>query len=162
MSAHLGQSAMHQGGSLRAMFACIGVLLIGSVQMSKPPQSAAHFTAPHYVQAVGDAVSGASLLSDPAISHDGQPDQLFGMDAEPVASGELLEQWRRVKTSHRSSNPSRDAARTDPAVPQNKGGRVPRVLTSPNPLSTLLQRFACAHLSPFPQRSPLWLLSAVA
>src|SRR6516225_3933764 len=47
----------------------------------------------------------------------------------------------------------------------------PPVLTSPNPLSSLLQRFACARLSrpclpgrvpAFPQRSPPRLLTAAA
>src|SRR5229473_1337713 len=42
-----------------------------------------------------------------------------------------------------------DAAWAVSGIPQaDPGGRVsPRVLTSPNPLSTLLQRFACARLS---------------
>src|SRR5262249_39580320 len=47
----------------------------------------------------------------------------------------------------------------------------PPVLTSPNPISTLLQRFACARLSQpscrdhvpvFPQRSPPLLLTTAA
>ena len=86
MSSHLSsRSVRHRGDSLRTMFACIGVLLVGSVQMSEP--SAAHFAAPHDVQAasyvqrdssvVGDAVSRTSLASDPAIRHDGQPAQVI-------------------------------------------------------------------------------------
>jgi predicted transglutaminase-like cysteine proteinase len=107
MSAHFSsQSAMHQGGSLWTMFACMGVLLIGSIQMSEPLQPADDFAAPRYVQPanyvqhdkpVGDAANKASMLSDPTISHDGQPARLFGMETEPVASGAILEKWTSVK-----------------------------------------------------------------
>jgi hypothetical protein len=41
-----------------------------------------------------------------------------------------------------------DVARAVSAISRaDPGGRVPPVLTSPHPLSTLLQRFACARLS---------------
>jgi len=68
----------------------------------------------------------------------------------------------------------RDAARAVSGHPRaDPGGRVtPRFLTSPNPLSTLHHRFACARLSRpclpgssprrFPQRSPPRLLTAAA
>src|SRR5262247_1862786 len=56
-----------------------------------------------------------------------------------------------------------------PSLSRRKGH--PPVLTSPNPLSTLPRRFACARLSQsclpescsdFPQRSPPWLLTTAA
>jgi len=100
MSSHFSSWwARHRGGSLRTMFACMGVFLVGSVQMPGP--SAADFAAPHYVQAAiyvqrDSSVVRASLASDPAINQDGRPAQLFGMETEPVASGEILEKWRRV------------------------------------------------------------------
>jgi hypothetical protein len=67
-----------------------------------------------------------------------------------------------------------DAARSVSGHPPNSSREMgqPPVLTSPIPISTLLQRFACARLSQsclpgssswlFPQRSPPWLLTAAA
>ena len=67
-----------------------------------------------------------------------------------------------------------DAARSVSGHPPSSSRETgqPPVLTSPNPISTLLQRFACARLSrpcltgiivpTFPQRSPPRLLTAAA
>ena len=75
------------------MFACMAAPLIGSVQMSEPLQAAADFTAPRDVQTanyvrrgspIGDAANTTSLLSDPAIRHNGQP-------AQSVTSGDISE-----------------------------------------------------------------------
>jgi hypothetical protein len=58
MSTHFSrQSAVHHAGGFWTILACMGVLLIGSVQMSEPLQSAAHFTAPAQPQHNDSSIS---------------------------------------------------------------------------------------------------------
>jgi predicted transglutaminase-like cysteine proteinase len=104
MSPNASNLPSHRGGSHWTMFACISLLLIGSVQPSWPLQPA-DFAAFPSVQTVsyveGHSVRGnpsdnTSLRFDPATSHDEQTAPLFGMETEPVAGGEILEKWGRM------------------------------------------------------------------
>jgi predicted transglutaminase-like cysteine proteinase len=45
-----------------------------------------------------DGANATAVRSRPPARNDAQADRLFGMETEPVATGELPEKWRRVET----------------------------------------------------------------
>jgi predicted transglutaminase-like cysteine proteinase len=51
------------------------------------------------VSFIEDGTNAATARSEPAARNDEQAAQLFGMETEPVAGGELLAKWYRVKAA---------------------------------------------------------------
>src|SRR6266852_9422219 len=99
----LNQSAMRHGESFWAILASasVGLLLAGTVYTLEPPRLSTDsappmtFLAANEFEAVSfieDGTSAATAPSEPA-RNNGQAAQLFGMETEPVAVGELPEKW---------------------------------------------------------------------
>jgi predicted transglutaminase-like cysteine proteinase len=113
MSAFVGTlkpSAMRHGGSLWTILALAwaGLLLAGAVYTLQPPGLPTHFAAAvsflaadefEAVSFIEDGTNAATASSEPAARNDEQAAQLFGMETEPVAAGELPEKWRRVEAA---------------------------------------------------------------
>jgi hypothetical protein len=51
------------------------------------------------VSFIEDGMNAATAPSEPPARNDGQAAQLFGMETEPVAAGELLEKWHHVEAA---------------------------------------------------------------
>jgi predicted transglutaminase-like cysteine proteinase len=105
----LNQSAMCHGGSFWAILASawVGPLLAGAVYTleplklptdSPPPMTylANGFEAASFVE---DGTNAATAPSKPTERNDEQAAQLFGMNTEPVAAGELQEKWHQVEAA---------------------------------------------------------------
>ncbi len=109
-SGTLNQSAMRHGGSFWAILASAwvaGLLLAGTVYTLEPPRLSTDsappmtFLAANEFEAVSfieDGTSAATAPSEPA-RNNGQAAQLFGMETEPVAVGELPEKWHHVEAA---------------------------------------------------------------
>ena len=106
----LNQSAMRHGGSFWAILASawVGVLMAGAVYTLAPPRLAAESTPPvsflaanefEAVSFIEDGANAATAPSEPPARNDEQAAQLFGMETEPVAAGELPEKWHRVEAA---------------------------------------------------------------
>ena len=106
----LNQSAMRHGESFWAILASAWVvfLLAGAVYTSKPPRfptdsaplmtflAANEFEAVSFIE---DGTNAATARSEPPARNDEQAAQLFGMETEPVAAGELPEKWHHVEAA---------------------------------------------------------------
>ena len=97
------KSTIRRGRDFWVILACLGLLLslswfFNSLRASGHSASRTAFPAANHV-------SLASMIEDrthaepaePQPGGTGQPTLLFGVDTEPVADGDLLERWRRVK-----------------------------------------------------------------
>jgi hypothetical protein len=51
------------------------------------------------VSFIEDGMNAATAPSEPPARNDGQAAQLFGMETEPVAAGDLLEKWHHVEAA---------------------------------------------------------------
>ena len=113
MSAFAGtlyQSAMRHGGSFLAILASawVGLLLAGAVYTLGPPRLPTDSAPPttflganelEAVSFIEDGTNAATAPSEPPARNDEQATQLFGMETEPVATGELPEKWHHVKAA---------------------------------------------------------------
>jgi len=104
----LNQSAMRHGGSFFLAAAWVGLLLAGAVYTLEPPRRPADsappmtFLAANEFEAVSfieDGTNAATAPSEPPVRNDEQAAQLFGMETEPVAAGELPEKWHHVEAA---------------------------------------------------------------
>jgi predicted transglutaminase-like cysteine proteinase len=106
----LNQSAMRHGGSCWAVLASawIGLLLAGAVYTLEPPRrptdsvSPMTFLAANEFEAVSfidDGTNAATTPSEAPARIDAQAAQLFGMETEPVAAGELPAKWHHVEAA---------------------------------------------------------------
>jgi predicted transglutaminase-like cysteine proteinase len=100
------QPAMRHGGSLRTTLAAawIGLLLAGAVYTLGPTDSASliTFLAANEFEAVAfieDGTNATTALLEPPVHNNENAIQLFGIETEPVVSGELLEKWRHVEAA---------------------------------------------------------------
>jgi predicted transglutaminase-like cysteine proteinase len=104
------RSAMRHGGSLPVILASAwaALLLAGVVYTLEPPglptDSAppVPYSAANRLEAVSfieDGTNTATAPSDAPARSDRQAAQLFGMETEPVAVGELLEKWHHVEAA---------------------------------------------------------------
>jgi len=103
----LNRSAMRHGGSFWAILALawvVGLLLAGAACALEPPRLPSDSAAPmtylagnefEVVSFTEDGTNAAQ--SEPRARNDEQAAQLFGMETEPVAAGELLEKWHHVE-----------------------------------------------------------------
>src|ERR1700690_875805 len=100
----LNQYGMRHGGSFLAILASawVGLLLAGAIYTLEPPRLPTNsappmtFLAANEFEAVSfieDGTNAATAPSEAAERNDEQAAQLFGMETEPVASGELSEKW---------------------------------------------------------------------
>jgi predicted transglutaminase-like cysteine proteinase len=105
----LNQSGMRHGGSFLAILASawVGLLLAGAAYTLEPPRLPTH-SAPltflaadefEVVSFIEDGTKAATARSKPAARNDEQAAQLFGMETEPVAAGELPEKWHHVEAA---------------------------------------------------------------
>jgi predicted transglutaminase-like cysteine proteinase len=102
---------MRQGGSFWAILgsACaVGLLLAGAVYTFEPPRlpsdsapTMTYLAANEFevVSFIEDGTNAATAPSEPPARNNGRAAQLFGMETEPVAAGELLEKWHRVEAA---------------------------------------------------------------
>jgi predicted transglutaminase-like cysteine proteinase len=107
----LNESATHHRGSFRAILASAwvaGILLAGAVCTLKPPGLPTDFAPPATILAanefeavsfIEDGTNAAGAASEPPARHDERAAQLFGMETEPVAAGELSAKWQHVETA---------------------------------------------------------------
>jgi predicted transglutaminase-like cysteine proteinase len=107
----LNQSTIRHGGSFWAILASAwvaGLLLAGAVYTLEPPRLPTDsappktFLAANEFEAVAfidDGTNAATAPSEPPARNDEQAAQLFGMQTEPVAAGELPEKWRHVEAA---------------------------------------------------------------
>lgn len=103
----LNQSAMRHGGIFLAA-AWVGLLLAGAVYPLEPPRRPTDSAPPmtflvanefEAVSFVEDGTNAATAPSEPPARNDEQAAQLFGMETEPVAAGELPEKWHHVEAA---------------------------------------------------------------
>lgn len=106
----LTQPPMRHAGSFWAILASawVGLLLAGTVYTLKQPRlptdpsSSMTFLAANEFEAVSfieDGTNAATASSGPPARNDEQAAQLFGMESEPVAAGELSEKWHHVEAA---------------------------------------------------------------
>ncbi|MGC2813689.1 MAG: transglutaminase-like cysteine peptidase [Bradyrhizobium sp.] len=103
----LNLSALRHGGSFVAILAAAwaGLWLAGAVFTLEPPQlttdsaPAMTFLAANAIEAVAFAEDGTNAATEPPARKDKQAAQLFGMETEPVATGELPEKWHHIETA---------------------------------------------------------------
>src|SRR5712671_2936394 len=102
------QSAVRHGGSFFLAAAWVGLLLAGAVYALEPPRRLTDsappmtFLAANEFEAVSfieDGTNAATAPSEPPARNDEQAAQLFGMETEPVAAGELPEKWHHVEAA---------------------------------------------------------------
>jgi hypothetical protein len=100
----LTESTMDRTVGFWKILAWTGLLLAGAVYMVDPRVPLAHFAAPNSFLAAEyvepgpfseNQATGASAYHDASATNDAT--QLFGMDAEPVAMGELPGKWHHVE-----------------------------------------------------------------
>jgi predicted transglutaminase-like cysteine proteinase len=101
---------MRHGGSFWTILASawVGLLLAGAVYTLGPPRlptdsappitflAANEFEAASFIK---DGMNAATAPSEPPVRNEEQAAQLFGMEAEPVAVGELPEKWHKVEAA---------------------------------------------------------------
>ena len=104
------QPAMRHGGSFLAILASawVGILLASAVYTLKPPRlptdsappmtflAANEFEAVSFIE---DGTNAATAPSEPPARNDEQAAQLFSMETEPVAAGELPDKWHHVEAA---------------------------------------------------------------
>jgi predicted transglutaminase-like cysteine proteinase len=106
----INQSALRHGGGFCAILASawVGLLLAGAVSTLETPRlptdsapSLTYLTANEFdaVSFIEVGTNAANAPSNPPARSDEQTAQLFGMEAEPVAAGELLEKWNHVESA---------------------------------------------------------------
>ncbi len=104
----LNQSAMRHGGSFFLAAAWVGLLLAGAVYTLEPPRRPTDSAPPmtflvanefEAVSFIEDGTNAATAPSEPPARNDEQAAQLFGMETEPVAAGELPEKWHHVEAA---------------------------------------------------------------
>jgi predicted transglutaminase-like cysteine proteinase len=107
----LNESAVRHRGSFGAIVASAwvaGILLAGAVCTLTPSGPATDFAPPvtflaanefEAVSFIEDGTNAAGAASEPPARHDEQAAQLFGMETEPVAAGELSAKWQHVETA---------------------------------------------------------------
>src|ERR1700730_3173338 len=105
----LNQSAMRRhGGSFFLAAAWVGLLLAGAVYTLEPPRRPTDSAPPMTFLAVNefeavsfieDGANAATAPSEPPARNDAQAAQLFGMETEPVAAGELPAKWHHVEAT---------------------------------------------------------------
>ncbi len=107
----LNQSAMRHGGSFWAILASAwvaGLLLASAVHTfepsrlptdSAPPMTSLAGSEFEAVSFIEDGTNAATAPSGPPARNDEQAAQLFGMETEPVATGELPEKWHHVEAA---------------------------------------------------------------
>jgi predicted transglutaminase-like cysteine proteinase len=105
----LNRSAMRHSGSFWAILASawvVGLLLAGAAYTLEPPRLPSDSAPPitylagnefEVVSFTEDGTNAATAPSEPRARNDKQAAQLFGMETEPVAAGELLEKWHHVE-----------------------------------------------------------------
>ena len=101
------QCAIRRGGRFWAILASAwaALLLSGAAYTFEPPGlptgSAAPVTllAANEFEAVSFIEDGTNAATAPSARNDEQTDQLFGMETEPVAAGELSEKWHHVEAA---------------------------------------------------------------
>jgi predicted transglutaminase-like cysteine proteinase len=109
-AATLNQCAMRHGGGLFAILgsAWVGLLLTGAAYALEPPRVPTHSAPPTFLAATEfEAVSftedrtnaAATAPSKPAARNDKQAAQLFGMETDLVAAGEMAEKWHHVEAA---------------------------------------------------------------
>jgi predicted transglutaminase-like cysteine proteinase len=100
------QSAMDRGVGFWKTVAWRGFLLAGALYLVNPFEPFSYSFAPicllaaEYVEPgpfVENQANGATAHHDASATNDEEAAQLFGMDTEPVAMGELPEKWHRVE-----------------------------------------------------------------
>jgi predicted transglutaminase-like cysteine proteinase len=111
----LNQSGMRHAGSLLTILASawIGLLLAGAAYTLEPSRlpvdsappvtffTANEFEPVSFIEDVfiEDMANTATVSSTPAARNDKQAAQLFGMETEPIDTGELLEKWHHVEAA---------------------------------------------------------------
>jgi predicted transglutaminase-like cysteine proteinase len=88
------------------ILAWTGLLLAGALYVVDPLEALSYFSSPiclpaaEYVEHgpfLENEANGATANHDASAANDEEAAQLFGMDTEPVAMGELPEKWHRVE-----------------------------------------------------------------
>jgi predicted transglutaminase-like cysteine proteinase len=106
----LNQSAIRHGARFWAILASAwgGLFLAGAVYTSEPPRLPADYAPPiitlaanvfEAVSFIEEGTNAATAPSEPPARIDEQGAQLFGLETEPVATGELLEKWHHVEVT---------------------------------------------------------------
>jgi len=106
----LNQSAIRHGASFKAILASAwaGLFLAGAVYTSEPPRLPADYAPPtislaanvfEAVSFIEDGTNAATAPSEPPARTDEQAAQLFGLETEPVATGELPEKWDHIEVA---------------------------------------------------------------
>ena len=99
-------NATYRGVGFWKILAWTGILLAGALYAVDPLEPLAYFAAPicfladEYVELgpfVENEANGATARYDASATNDEEATQLFAMDTEPVATGELPEKWHRVE-----------------------------------------------------------------
>jgi predicted transglutaminase-like cysteine proteinase len=106
----LNQSAIRHGASFWVILAsaCAGLFLAGAVYTSEPPRLPADYAPPiislaanvfEAVSFIEEGTNAATAPSEPPARTDEQAAQLFGLETEPVGTGELPEKWHPVEVA---------------------------------------------------------------
>jgi predicted transglutaminase-like cysteine proteinase len=106
----LNQSAIRHGASFWAILASAwaALFLAGAVYTSELPRLQADYAPPIISLAanefeaasfIEDGTNAANAPSEPLARTDEQAAQLFGLETEPVATGELSEKWHHVEVA---------------------------------------------------------------
>jgi predicted transglutaminase-like cysteine proteinase len=106
----LNLSAIRHGGSFSAILASasVGLLLAGAAYTLEPRRLPTHSAPPTLLAAnefeavsfIEDGTNAATTApSKPAARNDKQAAQLFGMETELVAAGEMAEKWHHVQSA---------------------------------------------------------------
>jgi predicted transglutaminase-like cysteine proteinase len=106
----LNQSAIRHGARFWAILASAwgGLFLAGAVYTSEPPRLPADYAPPiislaanvfEAVSFIEEGTNAATAPSEPPARTDEQAAQLFGLETEPVVTGELPEKWHHVEVA---------------------------------------------------------------
>jgi predicted transglutaminase-like cysteine proteinase len=106
----LNQSVIHRGASFGAILASawVGLFLAAAIYTSEPPRLPADYTQPiisltangfEAVSFIEEGKNAATAPAEPSARMDEQAAQLFGLETEPVASGELPKKWHHVEVA---------------------------------------------------------------
>ena len=106
----LNQSAIRHGASFWAIHASAwaGLFLAGAIYTAERPARPADYGPPiislaanvfETVSSIEQETNAATAPSEPQARTDEQAAQLFGLETEPVAAGELPEKWHHVEVA---------------------------------------------------------------
>jgi len=106
----LNQSTIRHGATFWATLASAwaGLFLAGVVYTSEPPSLSADYAPPiisltanefEAVSFIEEGTNAATTPSEPPARTDEQAAQLFGLETEPVATGDLPEKWHHVEVA---------------------------------------------------------------